>query len=180
MVGWYGALWLHQFGDWPPIEWIRLLNLWNNSGKWAELEQLIGDLTLDKPEKPPTLPEVEERFRALLKAAGPKFDEPAARAFWTNFVQGQALALAQHYGLAKGRCSTWYEIDNARLQRDRLFKRCGELVALALAGEKETPPQRRTVLEAKLTDELVFEMKSMQFAAAPAPDPVDVPDAAFN
>jgi hypothetical protein len=151
MVGHYGNLWLVQWGETPTPEFMRVLNLWN-SGKWAELDELLKDIVL---ERPPTAAaahaqKIEELFRKRSKAAGPTYDELQSRRWWSNFILGHITSTAHLYGLGKYGISSIDQVDVA--VRERLRVAAIELLEKTIAEEKQIAPVPRRVLEQKITD----------------------------
>jgi hypothetical protein len=156
MVDWYGHLWLVQWGQWPSNEWIRLLNLWNDSGKWAELDRLLEDMTLDRPEKVPLLGQIEDLFRAASKAK-PKFDESAASDYWSRFASAELEALANaRLGLFRPNLLPVAKLPQ-RMQYV-LVPVCRELVAWAISEERKFPDARRRI-ERAISDRFQLELR---------------------
>jgi hypothetical protein len=166
MVEFYGNLWLVQWGETPTSEFVRVLNLWN-SGKWAELDELLKDLVLEKPATPGacTAAAIDAIFRKRSKAAGPVYSEIDSRRWWANFILTHITSTAHLYGLAKYGATKIEDVDER--VRDKLIETCKELLEQTIAGETQKPvPVSRRDLEQTITDKL---NSVMQDKRAPTP-----------
>jgi hypothetical protein len=153
MVDLYGRLWLVQWGETPTPEFVRVLNIWNG-GKWAELDQLLGDLVLDKPPTPAAASPnaIDALFRKRKKLEGPQYDELQSRRWWSNYILGHITSTAHLYGLGKYGITSLDQVD--LIVREKLRLSGIELLEKTIAGEKQIPPVGRRVLEQRITDEL--------------------------
>lgn len=154
MVDWYGNLWLVQTGEWPELEWIRLLNVWNDSGRWTELDRLLESMLLERPDKPPMLGEIDALFRKLKGAAAVPFDAKQSESYWWNY----AIAALENGASALGICGHRTRYTELRDDvRSTMLTKCREFTVWAVAEERAQPRDRRRIekqLESKIADEL--------------------------
>lgn len=167
MVDWYGRFWLEQWGTEPTPDFVRVLNLWNDSGRWTELNQVLEAMLLDRPARPPMLGEIEEFFRRNQQAISPKFDEAASQSYWWNYtisqVEGQTSVALDKFRLKLADFPS-----DVRAVMDPLVR---ELTQFGVAEDRKAPKERRRI-EKSIDQRVELELKRFG-----KPKPCDPPAA---